>query len=640
MKSFFKKLTSAVLAVMTAVTALTATAFTAGTADTSKYPDSAAITAAMGAGWNLGNQLEACINGTPSETAWGNPVITEDTFKMIKAAGFKSVRIPVSYLSKIGSKASGYKIDAEWLNRVQEVVDYAIKQDLYVIINMHGDGYYSVDGGWLLCAESNQTEIKAKYKACWKQIAEKFKNYDDHLIFESMNEVFDGKNYNSSLQKAQKEAYDNINAYNQLFVDTVRATGSKNASRWLLVPGWNTDIDATVNQHGLVTKFGFELPKDTKCTASSNRLMVSVHFYAPYGFCLEEKSTVTQWGANGESGKKDSYGQEDAVETQFKKLYDKFTSQGIPVIVGEMGAVDKSMFDSKNTACREDWYEYTVSTAIKYGCIPVIWDNGWNGKYGFGLFNRSTYKVTQQSLIDAINSGVKNSKFIGYHVHSYTKTVVKPTYEAQGYTLYKCSCGESYKSNYKAKLTVPALTAKSSYTCTTTAVRINWNKVSSATGYKVFRYDPSSKKWVALKAIYDNTVLTYKDSGLKPGTVYKYRVKAFVKSNGKFYFGQSCSTITTATRPSTLKITRVNRTSSAVRLYWNKVNCTGYKLQRYDAASKTWKTVKYIPASTTNYRISNLKKNTTYKFRILAYRSDGSKNVPGAWTYKNVTTLK
>ena len=105
MKSFFKKLTSAVLAVMTAVTALTATAFTAGAADTSKYPDSAEITAAMGAGWNLGNQLEACINGTPSETAWGNPVITEDTFKMIKAAGFKSVRIPVSYLSKIGSKA-------------------------------------------------------------------------------------------------------------------------------------------------------------------------------------------------------------------------------------------------------------------------------------------------------------------------------------------------------------------------------------------------------------------------------------------------------------------------------------------------------------------------------------------------------
>ena len=225
--------------------------------------------------------------------------------------------------------------------------------------------------------------------------------------------------------------------------------------------------------------------------------------------------------------------------------------------------------------------------------------------------------------------------------HTYKTTIVPPTYEAQGYTLHKCSvCGSSYKDSYTAVKTVPALKAKTTYTCTTNAVRINWNKVSGATGYKVYRYDPTTKKWVALKAIYDPNVLTYKDSGLKAGTVYNYRVKAFVKSEGKFYFGKSCDTITTATRPAAATVTKANKTSTAVRLFWKNVTCTGYKIQRYNASTKKWVTVKYVPTGTTNYKISGLKKNTSYKFRILAYRYDGKKNIPGAWSYYTVKTAK
>lgn len=116
-------------------------------------------------GWNLGNQLEANSGGTPSETAWGNPTITEKLIKEVKAQGFKSVRIPVSYLSKIGD-GPDYTIDSAWLDRVQEVVDMCVNNGLYAIINVHGDGYYSVGGGWLLCnePEADQKVIKEKFK--------------------------------------------------------------------------------------------------------------------------------------------------------------------------------------------------------------------------------------------------------------------------------------------------------------------------------------------------------------------------------------------------------------------------------------------------------------------------------------------
>ena len=235
------------------------------------------MTAAMGAGWNLGNQLESAVGGTPEETKWGNPTITEDLILAVKDAGFKSIRIPVSYLSKIGND-SNYTIDSAWLDRVQQVVDMCVDNGLYAIVNMHGDGYTSIDGGWLLCGNSDQTAIKKKYAACWKQIATRFKNYDEHLVFESMNEEFDGTYGNPS-----SSAYANINAYNQIFVDTVRQTGGNNDMRWLLIPGWNTNINYTADD------YGFELPTDnylsSKIGSGEKRIMVSVHYYDPWEFC-------------------------------------------------------------------------------------------------------------------------------------------------------------------------------------------------------------------------------------------------------------------------------------------------------------------------------------------------------------------
>lgn len=351
------------------------------------------IASAMGAGWNLGNQLEASLNGTPNETCWGNPTINANLIKSVKNAGFRSIRIPVSYLGKISSNSS-YTIDSSWLNRVQQVVDMCIANDLYVIINMHGDGYHSVDGGWLFCDGSNQTAIRAKYKACWKQIATRFRSYDQHLIFESMNEEFDG-----TYGTPNRTYYENINQLNQIFVDTVRTSGGNNAKRWLMLPGWNTNINYTVGD------YGFRVPTDNNCTAGGKRIMISVHYYDPWGFCGEESTTATQWGSKAtNSSKVDSWGDESYMKTNFEKMYNKFSSQGYPVVIGEYGAIDKSSIDSRNTACRADFATKVCTYAKKYGMVPVWWDNGDTNKYGFALFNRYTAAVTQSAIIKAITT--------------------------------------------------------------------------------------------------------------------------------------------------------------------------------------------------------------------------------------------
>lgn len=361
--------------------------------------DQTQITEAMGLGWNLGNQLEASSGGLPSETCWGNPEITKELIDTIKAQGFKTVRIPVSYLDMIGN-GPDYKIDTDWLDRVQEVVDYVVNNDMFAIVNMHGDGYYTVDHSWLLCAEDDdkQTEIKDKYGKVWTQIADRFKDYDQHLIFESMNEEF-----NNDYGKPDEKAYDNINAYNQIFVDSVRATGSNNEKRWLLLPGWNTNIEYTAGDD-----YNFKIPTDKGCKADGKRIMISVHYYDPFNFTIDENKTAkTQWGKYAVKNY-DNWGQEDYVDSQMALLNEKFVSQGYPVVIGEFGAQDKTEKFADYNEFRRYWSEYLIKAAKKNGVVCVYWDNGYNGNKGFGIINRFDYTITQPDLIAgmmrAINS--------------------------------------------------------------------------------------------------------------------------------------------------------------------------------------------------------------------------------------------
>ena len=356
------------------------------------------IVEAMGPGWNLGNQLESVTDNVPEETNWGNPVITEKLIQSVKAAGFKSIRIPVSHFAKIDDDKD-YTIDSKWLDRVQEVVDYCIKNDLYAVINIHGDGYNTIDGSWLLCNGKNQTEIKKKYKKVWKQIAERFKNYDEHLLFESMNEEFDG-----SYSEPNKEYYQNINDYNQIFVDTVRKTGDNNTKRWLIIPGWNTNIDYTAGD------YGFKLPTDQYRNKSidkeEQRIMISVHYYSPWDFCGGENCVITQWGNEADDPSKTSTTcDETYMKNQLNLMKTTFADKGYPVFIGEYGSIDKTSYDSENEYYRAYFARKLCQLSRKNGCIPMYWDNGYNGVHGFGLFDRTTCEITQPVIIDAIMEG-------------------------------------------------------------------------------------------------------------------------------------------------------------------------------------------------------------------------------------------
>lgn len=368
--------------------------------DTTSFEDlnQSQIVEAMGPGWNLGNQLESVTDNVPEETNWGNPVITEKLIQSVKAAGFKSIRIPVSYFAKIDDDKD-YTIDSKWLDRVQEVVNYCIKNDLYAVINIHGDGYNTIDGGWLLCNGKNQTEIKKKYKKVWKQIAERFKNYDEHLLFESMNEEFDG-----SYSEPNKEYYQNINDYNQIFVDTVRKTGDNNTKRWLIIPGWNTNIDYTAGD------YGFKLPtdqyRDKSIDKEEQRIMISVHYYSPWDFCGGENGVITQWGNEADDPSKTSTTcDETYMKNQLNLMKTTFADKGYPVFIGEYGSIDKTSYDSENEYYRAYFARKLCQLSRKNGCIPMYWDNGYNGVHGFGLFDRTTCEVTQPIIIDAIMEG-------------------------------------------------------------------------------------------------------------------------------------------------------------------------------------------------------------------------------------------
>lgn len=326
------------------------------------------ISGAMGAGWNLGNALDAVTEkGVVSETAWGNPEVTKYLFKVVSEAGFKTVRIPVSWVDAVSVTSDGYKTTEKFkttLDRVQTVVDWAIDYDLFVIINIQHDGADDVKGSWLDVDDAeNQKGIRAAFAGVWGEIADRFKDYDQHLIFESMNEVMEQGNYDAPSQTT----WDNINYLNQSFVDTVRGKGGHNDVRFLLVPGYNTNIDQTVTDN-------FKVPT---YKGSKAGIMVSVHYYDPYNFTLNtgegSRPSVTNT-------------QLTAIGTQFEKLKAKFVDNGIPVVVGEFGAVNKGNIPNIKT-----YIENVVTQARENGLAYIYWDNGYTGEYGMGLWNRYTY---------------------------------------------------------------------------------------------------------------------------------------------------------------------------------------------------------------------------------------------------------
>ena len=356
-----------------------------------------AFTKSLGLGWNLGNQLDASNNEVANETAWGNPVATQATFNKLAEAGINSVRIPITWLGKVG-KAPEYAIDKQWLDRVAECVGYAEKAGLKAIINIHHDGSESKYWLDIKNAAKNETvnqKVKAQLQAMWKQIAERFKDKGEFLMFESMNEIHDGSwGWGDNLKDGGKQ-YAVLNEWNQLFVDAVRNVGGENSRRYLGIPGYCTNPDLTIST--------LILPRDP-----ANRLMVSVHYYDPFKYAIADE--FSEWGHTGAAGKKDPNVNEEQVKKTFGNLKTAFIDKGIPVYIGEMGAVHRD--NARAETFRKYYMEYVFKAARTYGLAPFYWDNGSKGTGNecFGIIDHGTGNFINngQEIIETMKKAVSS----------------------------------------------------------------------------------------------------------------------------------------------------------------------------------------------------------------------------------------
>ena len=395
MKSVSKRYLSFILSLLMAMTIFTGLDLgdinaQALSGDTLKNADTEAILEDMGLGWNLGNSLDATGgSGLDTETSWSNPKTTQALIDKVKSLGFNTVRVPVSW----GKHVSGdnYTIDSAWLARVKEVVDYCYKNDMYVILNIHHDtkSSASASGAGYYPRSSAYSSSEKFVTSVWSQAAEYFKDYDYHLIFETLNEPrLIGTGYEWwfnkwSIPSEVKDAIDCINKLNQKAVDTIRDTGSNNRCRLIMCPGYDASIDgATVS--------GFKLPTDI--SGNKNRIALSVHAYSPYNFAM-----------NVGSGSTSTYTSSIKNELQglFSTLKSNFRDKGIPVVIGEFGSTDKN-----NTAERVKWATDYTALAKKNNIPCVLWDNN-----AFAVYNG--------------NNIVLNSEYHGY-INRKNNTVTSP----------------------------------------------------------------------------------------------------------------------------------------------------------------------------------------------------------------------
>jgi len=357
----------------------------AASTESSEYDSMTAseLAVLLGNGFNLGNTFEAADMTRPGdytantvshfETLWGQPVTTKEMIDDIHAAGMDTLRIPVAWTNAMDIEKGDYKIKDEYLARVREVVDWALEDGMYVVVNDHWDGQW-----WGVFGEKDASRRQIGYDiftSMWTQVSEYFKDYDEHLILEGGNEEL-GDRFNdignpivqdgNGLSK--DECYKTANKVNQLFVDTVRATGGKNATRFLLIPGYGTDITQTLDTR-------WKMPDDS----AKDKLFLSVHYYTPWSYCGSSGSST--WGT------KKNYEEMNAL----MKSLSSFTQQGYPVIIGECGVLPTSNREMKPNW--KLWYDNFFANCDLYGYVPLLWDTG-------NMLDRNTHKWIDDGVKD------------------------------------------------------------------------------------------------------------------------------------------------------------------------------------------------------------------------------------------------
>jgi aryl-phospho-beta-D-glucosidase BglC (GH1 family) len=346
------------------------------------------IAAQIRVGVNIGNTMGA-IGG---ETAWGNPLITNELIQAIKKAGFNAIRLPVAWDQYADQKTG--QIKASWLARVKQVVQYCVDNDMYVSVNIHWDG------GWLQenITADKKDAVNARQKAFWEQIATTLRDYDEHVMFASANEP-DAKD---------AAAMAILMSYHQTFVDTVRSTGGKNACRVLVVQDPQTDIDKTV-----------QLMTSMPTGKVAGRMIAEVHFYVPFNFALMTQDAdwgkqAFYWGAGNHSttdtAHNATWGEEDFVDAEFASLKSGFVDKGIPVLLGEFEAIRRTNLTGDDLALhlqlRNHYHTYVVRKAVANGVLPFFWDAGAPNDQSDGIIDRGTYQVRGQATLDALMAGL------------------------------------------------------------------------------------------------------------------------------------------------------------------------------------------------------------------------------------------
>lgn len=351
----------------------------------------------MKTGWNLGNTFDATAGGNSlsSEMSWGQPKTTKAMIDGLAASGIKTIRIPVSWSRHITD--ASYSISPAWMNRVKEVVDWAIEDGMYVVLNIHHDNYEKnakmpKSAGFYPTDENYEESAKFVCNT-WAQISLAFNNgYDEHLIFEVLNEprlcgTSEEWYYNATSPKSIS-AMNNLNKLTQNILDVIRASGGNNKKRLVAIPSLQASPDSALAST-------FKMPQDYD--GSKDRLIVSVHMYTPYNFAMESPGIKNY----SESVKKE-------FTSMFKKLNDHFIANGYAVYIGEYGATNKN-----NLEDRVAWFHDFIKESRAYGMPCFLWDNGvWkveNEKYDehYGYYNRNSQNWYFPEIIDAINSEIQ-----------------------------------------------------------------------------------------------------------------------------------------------------------------------------------------------------------------------------------------
>ncbi len=351
----------------------------------------------MGNGINLGNTLEAYghNSGTDKpvrnyETLWGQPETTREMIFGMKNSGFDSIRIPVAWTNTMDYENGNYTIAPEYLDRVEEIVNWALEAEMFVIINEHWDG-----GWWAKFGSSEEADVEEAWKIysqIWTQVSERFKDYPDMVIFESANEELgESLNNNSYCENSgdltTKEMYDLTMKINQKFIEIVRNSGGNNDDRFLLVAGYNTDIDKTVDNK-------YFLPIDYV----EGKLLLSVHYYTPWNYCGSEGQS--SWGLKGDY---------EEMNKQFEKLT-KFTEMGVGVIIGEYAALPIYDNSSGVHVLKDNTAEFTTNLLDNcdyYNYVPMLWScNDYYSKYRKTMINKDILDLfTERCYAEEVKAG-------------------------------------------------------------------------------------------------------------------------------------------------------------------------------------------------------------------------------------------